>query len=330
MKLPFTFGNRLIFRLILPGFLLAISFFPLVSLLGAKVSGEEPNASLLIPLLTFFFGWLITLSDMGIYMLFEGRQFWPNFMREWGIRREQKRLNQLLGEANKESKRGNHRRSTEQYVKTSRFPLNYDGERHAATPTRLGNAIYEYEFYPLSKYGLDSVFFFYRLWTAIDHDLRRELDERQAFADSAVYGSFAFAIMWAFFFSYTILTFFAPSILHFSATWWIYLIISVCAGLFSRFAYFLSIEAHIQYGEFYKSIFDQYRDRLNLDDVAEYIMDTCGPEFVRSQDRRDVGWTVWRFLRWHLVRGTDEISVNFEIAKKRAQEKEKPDDSGNM
>jgi hypothetical protein len=67
-------------------------------------------------------------------------------------------------------------------------------------PTRLGNLTYEYELYPNCKYGLDSVFFFYRTWVSIDKDLRDELDRKQASVDGAFYLSFvlALAALWFF------------------------------------------------------------------------------------------------------------------------------------
>jgi hypothetical protein len=42
------------------------------------------------------------------------------------------------------------------------------------------------------KYGLDAVFYWYRLWVLLDKDLREEIDNAQAIVDSTVYIAFGF------------------------------------------------------------------------------------------------------------------------------------------
>jgi hypothetical protein len=162
-------------------------------------------------------------------------------------------------------------------------------------PTRLGNLMYEYELYPSCKYGLDSVFFFYRIWVSIDKDLRDEVDRKQASVDGAVYLSFVLALggVWFFVWFWTLLVAgsydrsverLLPWFLGFGESvefaWglpiWANLQLSGICLLLAYGVYRLSLYAHAQYGEFYKALFDQHRSRLQYQDVLEYLAQATG------------------------------------------------------
>src|SRR5262249_2356964 len=87
-------------------------------------------------------------------------------------------------------KNTDRRRFSEAGVEYGLYPINKDGEAYVQYPTRLGNIIESFENYPNVKYGLDSVFYWYRLWVVLDKDLREEIDSAQAVVDSTVYISF--------------------------------------------------------------------------------------------------------------------------------------------
>src|SRR2546423_1779027 len=80
MKFPFDFNVTLIFRLIFPGVVLALAFLPLFAY---ALKSEHISVSLaaLIPCEAVVLGWLVVLLDQPIYMLYEGRRYWPNFLR---------------------------------------------------------------------------------------------------------------------------------------------------------------------------------------------------------------------------------------------------------
>jgi hypothetical protein len=94
MKLPFDFGSKLVFRLGLPGFVLGIAIAPLLFASAHAVKVDVDRLAV-IALSVVFCGWIISLSDMPIYMLYEGRRFWPKLAKRWGINHETRRL-QLL------------------------------------------------------------------------------------------------------------------------------------------------------------------------------------------------------------------------------------------
>ena len=355
MKLPFAFGINLLFRLVFPGSVLAIVLWFLFAQVAADLEPElrtalspifQPVPALgevaSVGMLAVFLGWLITLADMPIYMLFEGRRFWPRRLRCRMRRREHARLVRLEEAAEacwKEAQALRERldadpppegerqaalalehsealeRHLERAVQASRFPLDPKGRRYAPMPTRLGNLIYEYEMYPANKYGLDSVFFFYRLWLMVDNDMREEVDAKQAVVDGATYVAFACSL--GALIGATVLLVrlalslpggplsFDPAAIALDAALVVLLLVA------ARLVYRLSIHGHVQFGEIYKALFDQHWHRLDLDPTLELIEQRTGRPSPPKTEPLERARTAWRYLRWHRVR-VDGVNVNAE------------------
>jgi hypothetical protein len=260
-------------------------------------------------------------------MLYEGRRYWPIRLHSRALRREQRRLLHLQESAERARATGDRQRYLEACSDVARFPLAPDGERYAAMPTRLGNLMYEYELYPSCKYGLDSVFFFYRIWVSIDKDLRDEIERKQASVDGAVYLSFVLALAAVWFFAWFWILLAAhsygrsvqvlsPWLLRFGESiefaWalptWVNLQLSGICLMLAYGVYRLSLYAHAQYGEFFKALFDQHRSRLQHQDLLDYLAEATGDRSLGSADFKQANRAVWRYLRWHKVRlsGQDE------------------------
>src|SRR5258707_9551908 len=94
MKLPFEFGPKLIFRLVFPGVVLAAATTPLVNEL-LDIAAMPVKFEYLFPIETIAWGWLVVVCDMHIYMLFEGRRYWPEAIRGFFMHRERVRLQKL-------------------------------------------------------------------------------------------------------------------------------------------------------------------------------------------------------------------------------------------
>src|SRR5262249_15870113 len=156
---------KLIFRLVIPGFLLSLGFLPLLNT-GLELFGwTEFNAAFVT--LIILLGWLITISDMSIYMLVEGRRWWPDWIRRVFFARGEVRLRLLVGNS----------RSTDEFSQIEaytdlggQFPMTDDGDYYVAYPTRLGNLLSAFETYSLRVYGLDSIFYWWRIWLKLDKD----------------------------------------------------------------------------------------------------------------------------------------------------------------
>lgn len=323
MKLPLTFGtDQLLFRLVLPGLILALVLWPAV----VSIGGAPVDSLLYLPVVALFGGWLLGLCDTQIYMLYEGRRYWPMRLLGRALRREQRRLRRLETSAERARTSGDRQRYLEACSDIARFPLAPDGERYAAMPTRLGNLMYEYELYPSCKYGLDSVFFFYRIWVSIDKDLRDEIDRKQASVDGALYLSFVLALAALWFFVWFGLLLAADSYgrsvqvlspwllagesieLAWALPTWVNLQLSGICLVLAYGVYRLSLYAHAQYGEFFKALFDQHRSRLQHQDLLEYLAEATGERSLGAADFKQANTAVWRYLRWHKVRlsGQDE------------------------
>jgi hypothetical protein len=322
MKLPFEFGVKLIFRMIFPGAILAAALVPgahaILHALGVWIRFEY-----LFPIEVIAWGWAIVIADMPIYMLFEGRRYWPSLIRNMLMSFQQRRLNRLSPIVlNPPPSNTDRRRFLEASVEYALYPINENGAAYVTCPTRLGNIIGSFEAYPSVKYGLDSVFYWYRLWVVLDKDLREEIDSSQAVVDSAVYISFVFYMSAIIMFIYAAIE--GTTHLHWPYLQWLpsivlpyvpppgVLCVMAAACLLIGFSvYRLSLSAHAKFGELFKSVFDQYRSKLAFDDVVKEIALIKGDFSLTSKSPREKGKIVWRYLRWDRIR--DEAGTNLTV-----------------
>jgi hypothetical protein len=252
-------------RIVLPGFAATgVLYTPTIRLLGYLPSDDDHwwqrIAGYLV--LVFFLGAIISTLGGQIYKIFEGRSFWPAAVSEWGRRWQQSRVVRLL--AAQEAARGkSEARFNELWNQLRSYPTNEQGNPEATHPTELGNLLAAYEAYPDSRYGMDSVFYWTRIWLQIDKDTKAEIDSGWSLADgfltlSAI--SAAGGIIWI---GQSILAGFdvGTSMMPFSPATQVFF-----AGLgwmaIGYFWYRLSLPFHRENGEVYKAIFDIYREKV--------------------------------------------------------------------
>ncbi|HEY8185859.1 MAG TPA: hypothetical protein VIF64_07305, partial [Pyrinomonadaceae bacterium] len=94
MKLPFDFGVKLIFRMVLPGFLLSLGLLPLLRMV-LQLQGWSDKWEYAFVVMVILLGWAIIIADMPIYILMEGRRFWPGFIKDFSMKRQRERLKNL-------------------------------------------------------------------------------------------------------------------------------------------------------------------------------------------------------------------------------------------
>lgn len=135
MKLPFTLGIKFVFRILLPGFVLSLALLPVLRTIIDLTERVVPLDYAFV-LSILIFGWLIVVLDMPIYMLFEGRRFWPKLLRDLFTSRERIRLRKLE-QIIVECRETDRRRYIEASVEIRRFPLNEIGSWDVRFPTRL-------------------------------------------------------------------------------------------------------------------------------------------------------------------------------------------------
>lgn len=312
MKLPFDLGVKLVFRLLLPGFVLMLGIRPILLSVLESSGGGKTYDDLALTVAILVLGWLITILDMPIYMAFEGRRFWPTILLEYGMRREQSRLERWVSaeqwnydQFKRQGKIIHQRRYQEASVELRRFPLDENGRYTAIFPTRLGNLITAFEQYPQTRYGADAMFYLPRLWVKLDKDLREELDTQQAVADSAVYSSLALFITGLLWLAYAPLG--RVGWLHYTATSKLALAAGVSSIVLSVVVYRAAIHVNDQFGNAFRAMFDMYlpivaEEMLGRGPVLPHVAEITNDSSVLRAPVRDRYKIVWRYLHNYRVR----------------------------
>jgi hypothetical protein len=309
VKFPFDFSIKLVFRLILPGIILAAAMVPAVHAV-VRGLGFPDKLEYAYPFEVIAWGWAIIISDMHIYMVYEGRRYWPSALRRLFMWFQERRLKRLTDAVFNEPL--GSRAYLEASVEYGNYPIRASGEPYVEHPTRLGNILAAYEGYPDVKYGLDSVFYWYRLWVVIDKDLREEIDNAQSVVDSTVYVSFAFYLSGLIMFIYAVIgclrksswpiagylsSVNLPYVPSAESLVWIAIVCVVIGFIVYR----LSLPAHAQFGELFKSIFDMHRSKLAFDDIVNVVSDVTNDPFVRWKSRYEKNQLTFMYLRWHRI-----------------------------
>jgi hypothetical protein len=322
MKLPFDFGVKLIFRLLLPGFLLSLGFLPLLRLV-LQLQGWSDKWEYAFVVMIILLGWTIIIADMPIYILMEGRRFWPEFIRKFTMGRLRNRLERLKTKTTS----GDYSTKAEAWFDLrSNFQMSNDGDYEVVLPSRLGNVIYAYEKHSRRTYGLDAIFYWPRIWLKLDKDTREEIDNNQALVDSTVYAAFTLftsAVLWVLYAvaKYLIVVVQGSFTLTPRIQYDLTLIdqrlpkkgvallaaaIFVAAGyLIYRVSTFIAA----QFGEYFKSVFDMNISAINIspvmDEIAALTADSSCPVEVNSLQKKDQFQIAARYLQYYRYRCRD-------------------------
>lgn len=301
MKLPFSFDLKLVFRLLLPGFILGVALYPLVRTLISAVTARPIGTEVLLVPLTIVAGWSVIVMDMSIYMVFEGRRYWPSWLLKLGVRREERRLKALQQQI-ATGRLADRRRYLEAGVEMRRFPMDQDGAYRAKLPTRLGNLLAAYEGYSERIYGMDPPFYWSRLWLTLGKELREEIDGQQAMTDSATYTAAALLFSGALLALYGLLGLLRPGLVKSLPAPSVLGILAALSITSGYVLYRCSLHLHAQFGETFKSVFDLYRGNLRpLDDVMSEV--TSLSQDVRlASDPKARYKAVWRYLHNYRIK----------------------------
>jgi hypothetical protein len=304
-KLPFTFSLKLVFRLLLPGFVIALALLPALQTLleRLQVTLDVESAFLLS---VVGCGWLVVLLDMPIYIAFEGRRYWPARLRSWRMGREEKRLQELQRERERVAKT-DRAKSREISVELRRFPLDDDGEFYVAYPTRLGNLLAAYEGYPKRAYGMDAVFYWYRIWLTLDEEQREEIDSQQALVDSALYTAAALVVAAITSLAYLGHEVAGLRVIRHLPGWDLLLALAAASVGLGYVLYRGSLHLHAQFGETFKSVFDVYQKNIDLTPALEEIMRVTGRSALRWAPARERYRAAWRYLHNDRVESPDGL-----------------------
>lgn len=320
MKLPFSLGVKLIFRLLVPGFFLTLGLYPILAALRDK-SGWEIQVEYLFILSVIGTGWLVLILDQPIYMFLEGRRYWPQWLRRVFISSEQRRLARILNKDDKfyalsealsehAKKKNAYQKYIEATVEQRTFPLNDSGALEAQFPTRLGNLIYAFETYPEKRYRVDAIFFWYRILLIMDKDLREELDNRQAVADSALYACVAFFISGVLWLCYQVLSVYEFTLIGHLPTFLPPWVPAIGFLLLSFTLYRMSLFAQYQFGETFKSVFDIYEKRIDVSGVLQKVSSISKDQSILNADRGAKLWIALRYLHNYKIKCPNSSCAN--------------------
>jgi hypothetical protein len=313
MKIPVGFGTKFFFRVFMPGSILALALYPLFL---CVVSFSSVNVEFVVyfSATTLVCGTIVFMLDSLIYIGFEGRRFWPNWMFSYFVKLQRRTLYKLhtsmrsnnakrnsLKES-KLSKANAFRAALESATEIAKFPLDEVSLRPtAAWPTRVGNLIASYEQYPSLKYGLDAVFFWPRLWVSLNKELREEIDEQQAQSDGLLYSSFSFLIAALLFALYGLLSALDLAVTSLSTKSVCVVAVIFCLVM-SRCAYLVALSNLERFGDIFRATFDQHKGLLKYEEISQLLtnsfpsMESHKGSFVKKNR------AIWRYLKWHRIR----------------------------
>jgi hypothetical protein len=301
MKLPFSFGLKFVFRLLFPGFILAIGISPILQTVLERVGIPHWNVIAFI-ILTIFLGWIIMVMDMPIYMAFEGRRYWPSPLWNYFREGEQRRLEKLWRKYEKAKNEGNRPEVVEVSVELRKFPINEDGEWYAMYPTRLGNLLTSFEEYSNRIYGMDSIFYWPRIWLTLDKHIQDDVDSQQALTDSTLYTTVAL-------FTCGILSIIYALFVEFNQTWIDFLpnattLVILSAGCFiaGYLTYRVSLHLFAQFGEIFKSLIDVYHGNIEVQDVLEEVYALTGDKDLLQAPDKYKYKVAWRYMHNYRIK----------------------------
>lgn len=308
MKLPFSFSLKFAFRLLLPGFILSLGTYPILQTIIEKLSLTVTSEFTFL-LSIVVFGWLFIIFDMPIYMAFEGRRYWPKFLWNHFKRLEEKRLKRTI----KDTESLDARKYLEASVELRLFPMGSDGNYYVKFPTRIGNLIAAYEMYPERSYGMDSIFYWYRIWLSLDKDLREEIDNQQAIADSSVYVIAALNICGVLCLIYSLLQIINNQLIKVLPNEYLLLGLAILAFIVSYVIYRFSLHIHATFGEIFKSIFDNYRKNISVDDLIDEVSRIKRDSTLANLSEKEKYKIAWRYLHNYRVKTNGRVLRPSEI-----------------
>ncbi len=200
--------------------------------------------------------------------------------------------------------------------------MNDKGEYHATRPTRLGNLISAYEDYPLRVYGMDSYFYWYRIWVTLNtlnNEMQEQIDSQQAIADSTIYSSFALFCVGLLYAIYAYIKFL-------DICWIKYLPdTSILVGFaFLAFAggyclYRASLHFHAHFGEIFKSLFDVYGDNVSVDKIIKDLADIIDDPELLKLPHRERFKVAWRYLHNYRIKTKEGKIVSPDFFSKQSK-----------
>ncbi len=259
-----SFGLPFFYRVVLPGAFVTAFLSPLVFRVVDVFPRLAAYEGQILLSLVVMLGFLLSIGSDFIYEVYEGRH-WPSALAKWRTTKWQDYVSSLLQKAQDK----NDPKYDERWSELQQFPVlvgEDDVVRPTATaPTKMGNVLASYEQYPKRRYGMESVFYWERLWLVLDKDVRQEIDSAWAPTDTLLYVSAGLSGAGALYLSLAVMSsLFALVGLVVLDGWSLVrdITLGVLGLALSVLFYSWSIPGHLANGEAFRSAFDLYRSKL--------------------------------------------------------------------
>jgi hypothetical protein len=330
-KLPIP-RYPILIRFLLPG-LLGAAIIKLNGFVDIPLIEGTWQMTISLFLETVFIGICIALLQNIIYEIYEGRQttmIWSTTLVTFLIRRQQASVRTLYDRSEQTKAKlsefkdpgspeylETQSRYEEYWQKLRKYPLDDTGNPTATSPTLLGNILESYESYPESRYGMDAIFYWPRLWLILEQNTKDEIDSKWSTADGLLALSFVSIVGFVLSFLEMILKFLAlcsPPIVDLLRSLvlmkvWTDISFTSVALLMALelisffFFYRLSLPFHVENGEIFKSLFDMFRNKLE----ANFILATPKRSSSKTDMRGRVAkekkkWReLWAYLQYKML-----------------------------
>jgi hypothetical protein len=257
-------------RVVLPGGLATALLYPILVRSWPKLAFHFPTELkdswqqfVLIGGMVFVLGALTSALNGEFYKVYEGRVLWPRRLLEPALTRQKARLEKLLRqEAELVDNEDRAAEYSEVWYQLRLYPIDQNDKQFADRPTLLGNILSGYEQYPRKRYGMDSIFYWTRLWMQLEKEKKEELDNSWSVADGFLSLSVVSFLGGSLWFVVATLDAFNIFSLQTAFSWRGSFLVGIVSLALGYGFYRISLPFHRQNGELFKSIFDLYRDKI--------------------------------------------------------------------
>ncbi len=285
-------------RILLPGIALAVWFSPFLGDINPLQLIGKPWQTIIISfLLIVIFGTTVALLGNTVYEFYEGRH-WPKRIFNFFTEYQKRKVMILLKNAKNEK---DELTRAEMWTKLVQYPLDDKYEPTAKFPTVMGNILASYEEYTLSRYGMDPVFYWPRLWLVVNKDTKEEIDKDWSVADGLLYLSFVSLVAFIIYLSMGFMFLLGVMLLNLPQIPNLFLLLAAQSLSFYGF-YRLSLSFHRANGEQFKALFDLYRRKLDTINLIPNGPNT-GFKFHNTIAAEKQKWRdTWAYLQYMMIR----------------------------
>jgi len=201
-----------------------------------------------------------------VVRIYEG--YWPLALRDRAVSFPLFGERQIWKGRSKERKNAEEKRDWSAYnFQQARLYYEFPSREDRLMPTRLGNVIRAAEDYSKASYGMDSVFWWPRLWPLLPEALRKDIDE--SLTPLVAMLNFSSLIL--------LISLACIIYLGWIGLWWRALVVAVGGILLASVTYRASVAQALSYGDRIRSAVDLYRFKL-LKALSQPLPETLDDE----------------------------------------------------